>query len=141
MGPERFGALADAYGAAVARWPQAEREAASLFMAVNPDIARDVLAAAERLDQQLDEWKPLALERDQLERAIAAAPRQRQAHRLLRWFVGAGIGAGLATACAAGLLVGSTMGTDLGQDHLQAVSVAMDDEDGLTDTFLDEGST
>ncbi|MFD2430767.1 hypothetical protein ACFSUK_27275 [Sphingobium scionense] len=54
MTPERFAALADAYGADLRRWPSHEQDAAQAMLATDPANARDVLARAATLDGLLD---------------------------------------------------------------------------------------
>ena len=61
MTHERFEILAHAYGGDIARWPAAERDAAALLMAAEPEFARIVLADAGELDAALDLWAPLAV--------------------------------------------------------------------------------
>ena len=53
MTHERFEILAHAYGGDIARWPAAERDAAALLMAAEPEFARIVLADAGELDAAL----------------------------------------------------------------------------------------
>jgi hypothetical protein len=106
MNRDRFEALAQAYGGAVARWPAGERDAAAALMAAEPDFARDVLAEAEALDAALDAWPPYGVGHD-LREAVIAQARHAQARVGVRgWLWGAGAGAGLAAACAAGLVMG-----------------------------------
>ncbi len=115
MTPERFETLAEAYGGAIARWPEHERDAASQLMLARPEWAGAILEQAGELDAILDSWGPLALGQALREAILAQAPPLRR--RLWpRWLVGAGLGAGLATACAAGLLVGMAMSPDLTSD-------------------------
>jgi hypothetical protein len=115
MTPERFETLAEAYGGAIARWPEAERDAASRLMIDRPDWAATTLARANELDDILDSWAPVALGQALREAILAQAPPLRRG-LWPRWLVGAGLGAGLATACAAGLLVGIAMAPDLTTD-------------------------
>ncbi|MBP5856444.1 hypothetical protein KAJ83_05455 [Marivibrio halodurans] len=56
MGAARFAALAEAYGASIARWPAAERGPARDFRAAAPAEAARLLAEAATLDRMLDEW-------------------------------------------------------------------------------------
>lgn len=52
---ERFAALAEAYGAAIERWPAAEREAAQAM--ADGAAARAILARAQDLDRLLDTYR------------------------------------------------------------------------------------
>lgn len=106
MTRERFEALAEAYGGAIARWPAAEREAALILAAAEPDFASAVLARAESLDAALDAWRPQSVGHVWRERIIAAAPGALRRAERLSWLWGWTAGAGLAAACAAGLVLG-----------------------------------
>jgi hypothetical protein len=135
MTPERFEALAQAYGGDVARWPGAEREAAAALMAAQPDLARTVLAPAGDLDAVLAAWAPLAVSHDLRERVIAAAPPVRKTRSLVAWLWG---GAGLAGACAAGLVAGVALAGSLPvpADSADTVNAAMNDYDDLSGVDL-----
>ncbi len=135
MTHERFEILAHAYGGDIARWPAAERDAAALLMAAEPEFARIVLAAAGELDAALDLWAPLAATATLREAVVASAPAPRRRWGLNAWFLRAGVGAGLAAACAAGLVVG-VMLSDFTQatasdDTVSAVLSNYDDLSGL----------
>lgn len=106
MTRERFEALAEAYGAAVTRWPAAERDAAFAWLAAEPDAGRAILARAETLDAALDAWRPMPASHALRERVIAAAPRAIRGAIRWTWILGAGAGAGLCAATAAGLVLG-----------------------------------
>lgn len=96
----RFRALADAYGGAVARWPDEYRAAANR-LAASPEGAV-ILAEASALDERLDAWRlpaPSAV----LLAGIAAGAPMRSATVLRRarlWWSGAGVAAALAGAAA-----------------------------------------
>lgn len=105
MTPERFEGLADAWGGDMARWPEAEREAAALLMAARPAWAADVLARARDLDALLDAFAAPGGSAGLAARIVAGAPRPR-ARRWGGWLVPAGMGMGLAAACAAGVVAG-----------------------------------
>lgn len=105
MTPERFAALADAYGGNLDRWPSAERDAGRRHLRSRPE-ARDDLAAAARLDASLTAWTvpgPGAA----LAARIAAAATQRNAHarRLRLWLSSLGAATALASGVAAGATV------------------------------------
>ncbi len=53
MTQERFEALAEAYGGALDRWPEAERAAAQAYVETHEEAAEAVLKAARRLDAML----------------------------------------------------------------------------------------
>lgn len=141
MTHERFEILAHAYGGDIARWPAAERDAAALLMAAEPEFARIVLAAAGELDAALDLWAPLAATATLREAVVASAPAPRRRWGLNAWFLRAGVGAGLAAACAAGLVVGVML-----SDFTQAtasddtVSAALSNYDDLSGLVTLEGA-
>jgi anti-sigma-K factor RskA len=53
MSPERFDVLAESFGADIARWPPAEREAARALLEESA-LAREVIARQRVLDRLLD---------------------------------------------------------------------------------------
>ena len=134
MRRERFLELEEAYGGAVARWPDAEREAAAALMAAEPAFAREALTEADRLDAVLDAWAPLAAPHGLREAVIAAAQPARRGVRA--WLLGAGVGAGLAGACAAGLVFGVALSGGLSSvsEVPEALSAAMSGYDDLSET-------
>ena len=73
MTRERFEDLAEIYGGDIARWPAAERDAAALLMAAEPEFAKAALAAPADLDAVLDAWAPMAVSH-QLRGAGSGAP-------------------------------------------------------------------
>lgn len=127
MTPERFETLAEAWGADVARWPHADREAAAALMAERPAWAERVLAGAGDLDAALSALAPPRGSPDLADRIAAAAPKTRP--RWQAWLVPAGMGAGLAAACAAGVMMGAQLG---------APAAAPDDPDPLVAAIADE---
>ena len=141
MTHERFEILAHAYGGDIARWPAAERDAAALLMAAEPEFARIVLGDAGELDAALDLWAPLAVTATLREAVVASAPAPRRRWGLNAWFLRAGVGAGLAAACAAGLVVGVML-----SDFTQAtasddtVSAALSNYDDLSGLVTLEGA-
>ena len=108
MTPERFEALAEAWGGDVARWPVAERDAAAELMAAKAAWAQGVLARAGELDAALAAFATPRAAADLAERIAAGAPRPRP--RWQAWLLPTGMGAGLAAACAAGLALGVQLG-------------------------------
>ncbi|HEY0646684.1 MAG TPA: hypothetical protein VGD44_02235, partial [Phenylobacterium sp.] len=74
MTPERFEALAEAYGGDVARWPDAEREAAAAWMAAEPARVGTILARADDLDAALLAYAPPRAAPGLAERIVAGAP-------------------------------------------------------------------
>ena len=108
MTKERFQALAEAYGAAIAGWPAAVREEAALLAAADPAFAQAVLARELQLDAALDALPRATASAALLERILASAPSPRRRWRL--WLAPAGLGAALAGAAAAGLLLGVQLG-------------------------------
>lgn len=127
MDRTRFDALLEAYGADVARWPEAARAEAEAFAAA-PE-AQASLHAARALDRLLDAYQAeapsLALHR----RILARAPQARAARgwRLTGAFWLSG--AGLAAACAAGLVVGISLGgtmTSTGNGERDTAAASLD---------------
>lgn len=105
MTRERFQELAEAYGADIARWPSDVRDAAALFAAAEPAIARRALAGEAGLDELLDALPRPRATAALYDRIVADAPAARR-RRWFSWLGPAGLGAALAGAAAAGLLVG-----------------------------------
>ena len=136
MTRDRFLELAGAHGGAVARWPAAEREAAAILMAAEPEFARQSLAEADRLDAALDLWAPFSVPQGLRDAVIAAAPLARPRRGPRAWLLGAGVGAGLAGACAAGLVFGVVLSGSLSapSDAAEAVSAAMTGYADLSET-------
>ncbi|MDX8526048.1 hypothetical protein RFM68_16215 [Mesorhizobium sp. MSK_1335] len=116
MDAGRFAALADAYGSALHRWPQAEQAAALLF--AETDEGRAVLRRAGRLDAMLDRHRVEAPS-PTLHGAIVAlaATEVRQGRRRRFWWMGFGLaGAGLAGAVA-GLALVTVVNPDIQSDQ------------------------
>jgi hypothetical protein len=110
MDRERFAGLADAFGADLSRWPEAERDAARALREAQPDVCEPLLAEAGRLDAALDGLTALEPSAALRERILASAPRYRRPlfslgrfRRAAPWLAP---GAGLAAACAAGAWLG-----------------------------------
>lgn len=114
MTPKRFETLAEAFGGDVARWPDADREAAATLMAAEPAWAEAILARAGDLDAVLATYVPPPPPVDLAERIAAAAPRSqvRVRPRWVGWLLPVGMGAGLAASCAAGLLMGFVLSAE-----------------------------
>jgi hypothetical protein len=129
MTPERFETLAEAHGGDVARWPDAEREAAAELMAAQPAWARNVLAGAGDLDAMLTAYAPPRGSAGLAERIAAGAPQARA--RWVRWLLPAGMGAGLAAACAAGVVAGAQL-------HAPSSTPAASDADAVVTAVSDE---
>lgn len=128
MNTERYTSLAEAYGADIRRWPDADRDAARDWQAREPEAARRALAEALVLDEALDAWRPPAASADLRERILALAPKPRAVLSGVRLWLS---GAGLAAACAAGVVVGmagsSAAVSDARADELLAAAAAPDD--------------
>lgn len=122
MTPERFEALAEAYGGDVARWPLTDREAAAEWMAIEPRRAGAILGRAGDLDAALAAFAPPHASADLADRIVARAPRPRP--RWVGWLWPAGMGAGLAAACVAGVLAGAQLA--------EAPAPSMDNEPMMT---------
>jgi hypothetical protein len=108
MTPERFAYLADAYGADLRRWPDAEQATAQALLRSGNVHAREALQQARWLDSQLDSHQ-LAF----IDPALARQIRQSAAlpasfwSRYARWLSPAGlVGVGIA-GIVTGMLVAS----------------------------------
>lgn len=139
MTRERFEDLAEIYGGDIARWPMAERDAAALLMAADPDFAKAALAAPAGLDDLLGAWAPQPVTHQLREAVIASAPRPRTRTGVRGWFWRAGLGVGLAGACAAGLVVGVRLSDTVVQQD-DTVSAALSGYDDLSDVVIGEGA-
>lgn len=135
MTPERFEILAEAFGGDVARWPDAEREAAAALMAAEPGMAEVILARAGDLDVALSAYAAPRGAGDLADRIVASAPGRRAA-RWPGWLAPAGMGAGLAAACAAGVVLGTRLPAAPVPADDAAIVTALGDED--FSLYLDE---
>jgi hypothetical protein len=133
MTPERFEALAEAWGGDVSRWPEDEREAAAAWMAAEPARAGAILARAAELDAALAAYAPMRASLGLADRIAGGAPKPRA--RWVGWLLPAGMGAGLAAACAAGMVLGAQLSAAAAAGD-DAVVAAMADED--VGFYLDE---
>lgn len=100
--PERFIALAEAYGADAHRWPAAEREAARRLEASGDAVVRRALSRAAALDDLLDGYAVPAPTHALHRTIIATAPAAGAIWTRARlWWSGLGLaGAALAGAVA-----------------------------------------
>ena len=73
MNAQRFQNLAEAYGADLRHWPEAERGAARAFMDADPHGAERLLFEARQMEQALDATPRPAVGHDLRERVIAMA--------------------------------------------------------------------
>jgi|GEM_PF-1091967 len=104
MTPERFKALAGAYGGDLRRWPAAERGAAQQHLSLRPG-GREELDAELALDQALAGWRvpgPGAALAASI--MAGAADRHHRLRRLRLWWSGLGAAGALAGGLAAGAL-------------------------------------
>jgi hypothetical protein len=126
---DRFTALAQAYGGDIARWPEAEREAARALLRQDPQGLGRELEDASALDRLLDLAPAGAVDAALLGRLVAAAPRPAASAR--RWIAGLGAALGLGVSAMAGVTVGVVLAgqdrEDLSADALIAASVGGDD--------------
>lgn len=146
MKRDRFHDLAETFGGDLARWPEAERDAARGLLAATPEL-RAVLDQAAALDALLDA-SPTPLPSQALrDRVIAAAPKPSRFPVLAGWAgvlspvgwsrSGVVFGAGWAAAACAGVMAGTILTQTLTAD-VQAEAVlyqaslsALDDVDLL----------
>lgn len=132
MDETRFKALAEAYGGDLARWPEAEREAAAAFVADHPEKAAAILSEASVLDQLLASTGALqaspSLEQAVLANAQIARPVTRP-QPAPRW---AGIAAAFALMAGAGAGWIAAPGEDPYADLVTADAFgALESADGL----------
>jgi hypothetical protein len=138
MDHERFTALAQAYGARIGRWPEAERAAAETWVQTNGHAAA-VLQHADALDALLDEWRIEAPEAALRLSVLASATSRRRfktasvrtlwtrdvfARDLRLWFAGAGLAAGLAGVFCGAVL--STVAVGEARDEALVASAVSD---------------
>jgi len=129
MTPERFQALADAFGADLRRWPDEERFAAEQF-ARKDARAQAILSETAAFDDLLALSPAPAPSVDLKNRLLALAPTP----ILPVWRRGGAwlSGAGLAAACVLGVLVGANMSqsflSDPPLDTVVEASTAFDGE-------------
>lgn len=125
MTPDRFDALAQAYGGQMRRWPEAERAAAEAFARAHAAEAEQALSKASALDAVLDRYDAPAPRADLAARILAARPLSADWRR---W--AAGLGAGLAAACAAGVVFGIQVSEQAARDtRTEAIIAAGLDDD------------
>ncbi|MFN3814666.1 hypothetical protein [Brevundimonas sp.] len=116
MNAQRFQDLAEAYGADVRRWPEAERDAARAFMGGNPHGAERLLFEARQMDLALDAAPRPMVSHALREQVIALAATAGLEPRARRFGFGRFVwmsGAGWAAACAAGVMVGVNLSDQL----------------------------
>ncbi|RSB46277.1 MULTISPECIES: hypothetical protein [Brevundimonas] len=137
MNLERFEYLADAYGADLRRWPEAEREAARLLMAADPR-AGVVLTESDLVDAFLDAAPRQAPSHALRERVIADAAGARLGQRRrglgpLAWMSGAGWAAAACAGVAFGMVLTGQMTAETRADTVlyQASLTAPDDAEIL----------
>lgn len=103
MNPERFAALADAYGAQIARWPDAERAAAAAF--AETAQGKEILRRADKLDALLDSHRVAPPSANLRAQVLRQATEKFKKKRVVRWRIGlAGVG-------FAGVIVGMIVAT------------------------------
>lgn len=109
MTQERFQDLADAYGGTIARWPEAERSAATR-LAANP-AARAVLEQASGFDAALDGWVIPKTSPTLALRIAATAPKPGLSltGRAPLWWSGLGLAATLAGAAAGSMAAAASL--------------------------------
>lgn len=109
MTPERFAQLTDAYGAALARWPSAERKSAQALLDSGNRQVLARLQQARWLDSRLDGHQALSADPALARRIVASAPTAPAWpfwSRYGGWLSRVGfVGAGLAGLAAGMLLV------------------------------------
>ena len=105
MTPDRFASLAAAYGSAIDRWPEAERDAARAWLAVHPE-AGAMLDAEAVLDAALSLWIVPGPGSALAGRITERASRRRQAlPRVKLWLAGLSLAGALAGGGAIGAVL------------------------------------
>ncbi|MET3667858.1 hypothetical protein [Caulobacter sp. 1776] len=139
MSLERFEDLAEIYGGEIARWPEAEREAARAWLSAHPERASAVLDAASQLDRLLDLAPAQSVDAALLGRLIAAAPQAPNTAR--RWIAGLGAALGLSAAAFAGVALGVAVGRPPVEAPIvvaeQPVVTAVDTSSALQDAIAE----
>lgn len=141
MDSERLKTLAEAYGADMRLWPEAEREAARAWKATYPDEAERLLFDAAQTDAALAASHRAevsqALRDRVLEAAYAACPPGRRGWSLAelqarfggRWLSGAGWAAAACAGVVFGQVMVGQMTADIQADAiLYQASLTVDDE-------------
>jgi hypothetical protein len=126
MDETRFGALAEAWGGDLRRWPEADRGTGRAFADAHPREAERILFEADALDALLDASPRPAVSADLRDRVLAGAAspgrrRMRGAWPSLTRLLWLG-GAGWAAAACAGVVFGTNLGGRLA-DQRQAEAV------------------
>ena len=118
---EEFSRLLDTHGADLARWPDAQRDAARRLCEASP-AARGQWMAARRLDMLLAAGRAPAPDPARQARVVAGAMARirARAEPLLdwRWLFTRPIGAAFAASLVAGWLVGMGLGDGPAPQHL-----------------------
>jgi hypothetical protein len=129
---DRFEQLLDAYGAAPARWPDAERSSAEELLARSV-VARERWQAAADLDRLLDALRAAAPSAELATSVLAGARRLPAPRRVVRF----ALGAAMPLAAAAALVLWIT-GTEqrhlIGTDKL--TTIALGEYTSPTDALL-----
>ncbi len=105
--PARFATLADIYGGAIARWPEAIRADARHLAASDPQM-RAILAKADRLDALLNGWR-VPLPSAALRQSIEKSRRDSLSRRARLWWTGLGLAAALAGAATGTIATAATI--------------------------------
>ena len=93
-----------AYGADVARWPSAEREAAQRLIAGDPTL-RSELDVAAALDGELSVWAMVPLHASDVEATAAADAALARLPAPRRWFPAAMLGGSIAASLLAAVII------------------------------------
>ena len=133
MNLNRFAAIVDAFGGAPARWPDAERAAAIVFMKSSPEAQR-LVEEAEALDGMLDMPETAPATRELQDRIMSALPAAKfrgprvaatRGFRWSKWIPAAAVTCSLALGVALGTQLPQIVGLDDESLALQAASTAM----------------
>lgn len=138
MDLDRFAALAEAYGGDISRWPETEREAATLLMAQSPEATAPLLAAQSDLDWALDSWRVPQPSATLQAAILASAPAQQSTPVWQGWLWRTGLGAGLMAAGLAGVMAGVVVsGAVAPIGELEVITAAVSAYDTLDSDLLE----
>ncbi len=145
MTQEEFLKLTETYGASPARWPDAVRSTALIFVESNP-AATGLLAVAASVDHLLDAADPGSIVSDKARQAIEAIPSQTRQQRPQTWAFGTSLDFRFVLPRLTGITAMAVLGFYLGTTDLmvlptdQTVPSTFDLTDLVFDTLSQENS-
>ena len=149
MDIQRFEQLSAAYGGDVRRWPQVEREGASVLIAAQPEAAAAILREADSLDMALEASRPPVPSAALREAILMSAPRSGNLRPKLSawdrlWAPRAGVAAAAVIAIA-GILCGAVLvgaiAADPGAEAMVAAASSTPEDTGSVTNWLEDRAT